>query len=75
MARYFAAVLMAASMCLTAEGRVTVTGRITDSKATAEDLESGRHSWEVRAVFTVPTNKANVLTYTCQHITRDYSEF
>ena len=42
---------------------------------TAEDLESGRHSWEVRAVFTVPTNKANVLTYSCQHITRDYSQF
>ena len=42
---------------------------------TAADLESGAHSWEVRAIFTVPTNKANVLTYTCSRITRDYSEF
>lgn len=42
---------------------------------TAADLESGEHTWEVRAVFTVPTNKANVLTYTCSRITRDYSEF
>lgn len=42
---------------------------------TAEDLESGRHSWEVRAAFTVPTNKAKVLTYSCSRITRDYSEF
>lgn len=42
---------------------------------TAADLESGAHTWEVRAIFTVPTNKANVLTYTCSRITRDYSEF
>jgi len=42
---------------------------------TPSELENSGRKWEVRAIFTVPTHKATVHTYSCSRITRDYSEF
>lgn len=41
----------------------------------ASKSPSGEKNWEVRAVFTVPTNKSQVNTYTRNSFTSDYSEF